>query len=276
MIKRWFIPSRSGDYRLEAEGETSVLTVVDPTLQEVEHIQAFLGKARRRGWITGGGHVKIDGESRVCVSATVAEAAKVLLVVTGNQQAGTFTAVKSAGGVVTAVAPLAEVPRATEEAVTVRRPTPCCPEPHPAAEQRASEALRAFCFPEQWKDWTELGYLHCIGKYTGHRYRIAHRHGATAQAQGRICADLSDRAVLHFHDNLLPPPEEVLAAKLVLEHREDWLRNPSTCLSERFRQVFRNPLGPQGVDGVADARLVQGIGFLGMWARAQGYIEAEP
>ena len=36
--------------------------------------------------------------------------------------------------------------------------------------------------------------------------------------------------MLHFHDNSVPPEEEVLAAKLILEHREPWLRNEATCL----------------------------------------------
>jgi hypothetical protein len=268
MISRWFIPSTSGDYRLKeftiGGKPASVLTVENPTLLEVERLQVFLRAAQERGWVSGKTNVSLLGKSSVRLHVSVAEAGPLLVVATNAAGPGRLTAVRSSGGEITTTekveeaAALAAAP-AAEEAVTVHRPTPCCPVPEVAAEVRASDVLRAFCTPVQWADWTAHGFLTCAGRYTGHRYRIAHRCSPLAAAQGRICADLDDCAVLHFHDSLLPPPEEVLAAKLVLEHREDWLRNHSTCLSPRFTQVFRNPLGPQRVDGVADAKLLQAI-----------------
>ncbi len=68
-----------------------------------------------------------------------------------------------------------------------------------------------------------------------------------------------DLGVLHFHDNSVPPEEEVLATKLILEHRESWLRHEATCLGGDFDFVFKNPFGGGG-DGVPDSQLTGEIG----------------
>ena len=49
----------------------------------------------------------------------------------------------------------------------------------------------------------------------------------------------------------MPPEEEVLAAKLILEHREPWLRNEATCLQQtkdgKWHDLgflrYKNPFG---------------------------------
>lgn len=279
MISRWYIPNTGGDYRLEEAPGTkpmSVLTVENPTPNEVARLQAFLRTARDRKWVSAKTNIGLVGVTTIKVKAAVAEAGPLLVKAAGAEKPGTLTAVRSVGGQVTSTEKLEEATElvkapAAEEAVTVRRPTPCCPAPEVAAEIRASAVLRAFCTPSQWANWIRDGFLVCTGRYTGHRYRLAHRNSPLAQRQGRICADITDGAVLHFHDSLLPPPEEVLAAKLILEHRENWLRHPSTCLSPRFTQVFANPLGPQATDGVADAKMLQAIGGWSVgWHAATG------
>lgn len=269
-MARWYVPSICGDFRLESaeDGAKAMLTVSDPTPGEVERLRAFLVAARQREWVSADANVRLLGTTTIPVDAPVADAGAVLVDAVGAQGPGRISAVRSSAGVIaiteTAIETANALTRIGEEgeAVSVRRPTPCCPEPVAGPERRASEVLRAFCSPVQWASWIERGFLLCLGAYTGHTYRLAHRNSALAVRQGRICADLDDRAVLHFHDSLLPAPEEVLAAKLILEHREDWLRNPSTCLSSRFREVFRNPLGPQALDGVRDANIVSAFGAL--------------
>jgi hypothetical protein len=64
--------------------------------------------------------------------------------------------------------------------------------------------------------------------------------------------------VVHFHDRRVPPEEEVLAAKLILEHAEPWLRNEATLWSAGA-MIFKNPFG-NGMDGVEDATFTQRIG----------------
>ena len=99
----------------------------------------------------------------------------------------------------------------------------------------------------------------CRGGLTGHRYILAHRASEIAAKNGKICFDADDRDVLHFHDQAVPPEEEVLAAMLVLQHREPWLRNEATCLGVRFSRVFKNPFGDH-LDGVVDASLTKVVG----------------
>ncbi len=106
------------------------------------------------------------------------------------------------------------------------------------------------------------------GGLSGHRYLLAHRHTPTAARLGKICYDLEERFVLHFHATDLPPEEEILAAKLILEHREPWLRNEATVVQQtkdgRWHDLgfmrYKNPFGDI-TDGRDDAALTAGIGI---------------
>jgi hypothetical protein len=148
-------------------------------------------------------------------------------------------------------------------AATVKRPTPSCPRCIPGAIEPASEVLLSFLTDEQHEEWAKNRCLIAIGGLTGHRYLIGHRHSKQAQRAGKICYDLDDGGVLHFHDNSVPPEEEVLAAKLILEHREPWLRNEATCFfycsGAQFDYVFKNPFGGY-LDGVPDSQFTGELG----------------
>lgn len=143
-------------------------------------------------------------------------------------------------------------------AVTVRRATPCCPQCTPGAVGPASEVLLAFLDERQHRDWAERRAIVVRGGLTGHRYLLAHRSTELAARMGRICFDMEDQLVIHFHDRSVPPEEEVLAAKLILEHREPWLRNEATTFGAFH---FKNPFGDGG-DGVWDASLTRRIGIV--------------
>ena len=125
----------------------------------------------------------------------------------------------------------------------------------------ASEVLLRFLSHEQHKEWAKTRSITVIGGYTGKRYTVAHRNSRLAQRFGRICYAVDDAVVVHFHDRSVPPEEEVLSAMLVLQHREDWLRNEATCLGGNFRRVFKHPFGDM-MDGVMDASLTTTIGML--------------
>jgi hypothetical protein len=153
--------------------------------------------------------------------------------------------------------------------VTVRRPTPCCPQCTVGAVEPASEVLLAFLDEQQHKDWAKRRAIVVRGGLTGHRYVLAHRSTELAARIGRICFDMEDGLVIHFHDRSVPPEEEVLAAKLILEHREPWLRNEATTFGGH--KVFKNPFG-NGGDGVWDATLTQSIGT---FVSALGDIEGD-
>lgn len=149
-------------------------------------------------------------------------------------------------------------------AATVKRPTPSCPQCEPGSIAPANEVLQEFLEPHQHESWAKDRVIEVEGHLSGHRYLISHRHGRWGNRWGRICFDASDQGVLHFHDQSVPPEEEVLAAALILGHREHWLRNEATCLGN-FTDVFKNPFGDI-TDGIPDAAFTQSIGVFGRMA----------
>lgn len=168
---------------------------------------------------------------------------------------------------------LAKKPDASA-AATVARATPSCPNCFVDAIGPATEVLLTFLNEEQHRSWAENRYIVVRGQITNHNYLLAHRHSRLAQEHGRICVDLDTGVVVHFHDWLVPPEEEVLSAMLILQHAESWLRNEATYLgrliihyrngSERrlgYDYIFKNPFG-NGSDGVADSYWTQNVGRL--------------
>ena len=281
----WYMPSRYGDFRLLDATETTyrdrvegcVLEVVNATEHEREKLDAFLKVAVERKWTVV---KKLGQEERQDILLAVAldEAGKVLLPLLKPADR-TITAIKSEGGqlVVHDTAELLALPPAVsgtvvdnatvpglpekkdEKKVSVTRPTPSCPQCVPGAVDRASEVLLSFLTPEEHETWAQERRLYVTGGLSGQRYVIAHRHSKLAQRIGRICYDIDAGAVVHFHDNGVPPEEEVLAAKLILEHREPWLRNEATLFASDAPFIFKNPFGDMS-DGTWDARVTQDIG----------------
>jgi len=296
MAFSWFIPSWNGDFRLEAKGKKGcLLSVVKPTAHEQKILSQFLKIAHERGWTDEEGLDETNSEIVLKAEVSAAGRELVNLYMPADRS---ITAVKFADGRLE-VADLNGtwelVQRAEEEAkggkkkrlsdaefdkkmeakaeesepkaATVKRPTLSCPECFDGAIEPATKVLLTFLTSQQHRDWSERRAILVEGGATGHRYVLAHRHSELAKKFGRICYDVEDEAVLHFYDMTVPPEEEILAAKLILEHREPWLRNHSSCLPslrghgvERFTQVFDNPLGPKYVDGVETAKLMTGVG----------------
>lgn len=165
-----------------------------------------------------------------------------------------------------------------KKAATVKRPTPSCPRCFVDAVEPATEVLLSFLDEEQHEQWAHNRSIIVTGGLTGHRYLLAHRHSKNAAKMGKICMDLDDHGVLHFHDWSVPPEEEVLAAMLILQHREPWLRNEATCLGMNGQVVvwdylFKNPFG-NGKDGVADSTFTGELGdFLRGYVMGAGHKE---
>lgn len=224
MLKVWFIPTRSGDYRLEANGAGSVLTVQDPTPSELAQLRAFLGTLRdtARPVIAADAAVASTGASRVEIDLPISLAAKLLVTETRDE---TWTAVRSTGGkielltqgVETAAAVVEARPEAVA-AVTVTPPGRGCPAPV-RCNYRASEVLRTFTFASQWNSWTRRGYLHAVGNLSGRRYTVLHRD--LAAQRGLAHSVLDDHGEdLCVWDDRVPAEEEALAIKLTIEHNE--------------------------------------------------------
>jgi len=276
-----YLPSWNGDMRLTAapkDDHESLLVLTEPTAQERMIVGEFLRHAHKEEWWKGTPPSKgkpYTGDTlEIELKATLSKASKALITFSRPKDR-TLTAVKFSSGkleviegaTATALAAIEEtVSKAkTEEtkekeakAASVKRPTPSCPQCQPGAIGPASEVLLSFLNEEQHDQWARERTILVNGHLSGHRYLIAHRNSAIAQQVGRICYDVDDQKVVHFHDWSVPPEEEVLAAKLIMEHAEPWLRNEAT-MYQGGTDRYKNPFGGAG-DGTESAGFAQGIG----------------
>jgi hypothetical protein len=284
-MKVWYMPSWNGDLRLEplsSDPKRTALSIIDPTDAEKIALGAIGATLLDKGWLKEPILDLLSGESyresqkvEVVLDGPLEEVGPVVIAALKPGPA-VLTAVILRGGKVEIVehrdpgkagiketskelAAVAKQP--AEAAATVKRPTPCCPDCYVDAIKPATQTLLAFLSPEQHETWSRERYIVCRGGLSGHRYILAHRSSPMAARNTRICFDADDRSILHFHDQTVPPEEEVLSAMLILQHREDWLRNEATCLGGGLRRVFKNPFGDI-MDGVADSNLTRTIGLL--------------
>lgn len=314
---KWFYPSWNGDFRIEPDGDGTVLIMVQPTTYELTLLDRAAVLFREKGWWKGEKLWNKDKKwfgkartQRVNLTASMTEVGPELTsLLKGGEQ--TVTAIAFADGRVETVTgtdtksskalkeklgpyrqdaakpekkpePEKAIEKKKDEpkaAATVKRGTMCCPECMPGAIEPATEVLLTFLDEQQHADWARERNLIAYGGTSGHAYLIAHRHTAIARQQTKICFDLDDEIVLHFHDHTVPPEEEVLAAKLILEHHEEWLRNEAACAgipsvtggkavrlfpAHDINQIwnaeaFKNPFGDSG-DGIADSMFTDRIG----------------
>lgn len=272
-----YLPSWNGDFRLEDDGkEGSRLVVHDPTPHEQKIIEEFLRQAKDKGWVTADPDLDhpYRGKSAIAIAAPLAKASKVLIKL-ARPKKQTLTAISFSDGKLSVVegadeeavekisqevdkAAKAEDPEKPAKAASVKRPTPCCPVCEVGSVAPASEVLLSFLSEEEHESWARQRAIVVTGGLTGHRYVLAHRQSEVAAYNTKMCFDLDDGEILHFHDNSVPPEEEVLAAKLILEHREPWLRNEATLLGGN-NMKFKNPFGDY-YDGTESTALVSQIG----------------
>jgi len=276
-----YLPSWNGDMRLTegADGKGSRLTLIDPTPQERIVAGDFLRIAAQKKWWDGKPPEKgepYDGKPKdIPLDVPISKASKAFIGV-ARPKDRTLTAVKFVDGKLEVVegatsrsleAVEKKLARAKKgegkgkeaAAASVKRPTPCCPQCQPGAIGPATEVLQAFMTPKQHDSWARERAMVVEGHLSGHRYVIAHRHTKLAQRVGRICFDVDDQLVVHFHDWSVPPEEEVLAAKLIMENAEPWLRNEATVFGANRTDLFKNPFGDH-LDGTESAAFAQGLG----------------
>lgn len=276
-MKAWYVPSWSGDFRLtpgDDEG-TSKLLIMAPTPHEVKLLNGFLSKAHKKKWTSELLTEDDTNDTRTIILKAPLAKTGPLLVKATKPADRTLTAVSFAdgklevaetGAIETLVAKAATDKEA--KAVSVSRPTPCCPKCEVGAIAPARDVLLSFLNEQEHADWAEHRAIIVRGGRSGHRYLLAHRHTPTAARLGKICYDLEERFVLHFHASDVPPEEEILAAKLILEHREPWLRNEATVIQQtkdgRWHDLgfmrYKNPFGDV-TDGRIDAAITATFGI---------------
>lgn len=281
-MRTWYVPSFHGDFRLTAGDDeaTSKLLVMAPTPHEIQLLNGFLSKAHKKKWSSELLTTDDVNDTRTIVLKAPLAQTGPLLVRATKPADRTLTAVSykdgrlevaETGQLETFVAKVAKDKDAKEaKAVSVSRPTPCCPRCEVGSIAPARDVLLAFLSPQEHADWAAHRAIIVRGGKSGHRYLLAHRNSPTAARLGKICYDLDDHFVLHFHQTEVPPEEEILAAKLILEHREPWLRNEATCLLQtrdgRWHDLgflkFKNPFGDI-TDGRGDAAITATFGVVG-------------
>lgn len=255
---KWFFPAFNGDFRLVQQPGTVDLVVHEPTLAEQELLAEFFKLARKEGWVTKSsalsaplithGTYVLDGDM-----TEIGLALKNLV----RPETQAITAFKYEGGKVEVVetadsakireimspVPVVEAESIEDEpkkikkatldaAVSVRRPDRGCPDCSVGAIEPASEVLLEFLTPEQHESWRKHRAILVRGGESRHEYVLMHRHSRGAAINRRVCFDLTERRTMMFHDWSVPPEEEVLASKLVLEHRESWLTGPPNMTTD--------------------------------------------
>ncbi len=288
---RWYIPSWNGDLRLESSDKKpdaeTVLSIVAPTAAEKKILDAIQAEAVKQNWIPASVRAERGGflwrKKKVVLAAPIAVVGPIVAKLMRPGNAVLTAIVFKDGKMITSSGDVADLQQAVagggdaapapppepkadaptpvpEKAATVKRPTPSCPQCTPGAILPANEVLLSFLNEEEHESWAKSRSIVVEGGLSGHRYLLAHRHSALAQSAGRICYDLDNDLVVHFHDWTVPPEEEVLAAKLILEHREPWLRNEATVFGVgREVMRFKNPFGDI-TDGIPDANFTQRLG----------------
>lgn len=228
MLSVWFVPTRSGDYRLTRVSDAkSLLTVEDPTPLEVAHLRTFLVTLRdyERPVVDPLVGIALTGKSTVEIDLPLPLVARLLV---SDVKADTWTAVRSEGGKIelltTPVESAAEVvatkPTA-QAAVSFAPPARGCPAPL-RCNYRASEVLRTFSTRSQWGSWVRSGYMRVRGNLSQHPYTILHRDLAARQGRGHSVIDHRGVEVCVW-DESVPAEEEALAIKLTLEHHEGYV-----------------------------------------------------
>lgn len=237
----WSFPCSSGDFRLIPDGEICCkLEIEKPTDNDREVLGKLLTVAREKKWV--GPDVGLpNGKKRgrkakhiIAIDAPMSEVGPIL----SDQLHGdaeTWTAIRFESGKVTLEAGSVSMEADDDAedkpqvAATVRQPKTGCPAPEPA-ERRASEVLAAFSTRSQWDQWLRDGFMDLVGPTSGRLYRLWCHKEAVARGMGHLLVDVESGHEVCVYDPGVPPPEEALAIKLAVEHKEGWLLERSSNL----------------------------------------------
>lgn len=103
---------------------------------------------------------------------------------------------------------------------TVEKPRKHCPVPtFQTTEFRASQVLKEFLTEQQMKDFDQYKQIIVKGSYTGRKYLITSRWSPEISKYGHVF-DTSTNELICANCDELPPSEEILSLKLILEFRE--------------------------------------------------------
>lgn len=238
----WSFPCSSGDFRLLPKDDLHTVLEIE---RETDKDRAILGRlltaGRERDWI--GPEVGLPDRKTgrkptfvIEFNAPMSEVGPALSEQLHGKDVKTWTAIRYSSGVIEIEDGVKAIDLtaggdkgAPEVAVTVREPQRGCPAPSPA-DRRASEVLAAFSTSRQWAQWTSRGFMELYGVVTGKLYRLRHHNEAVERGLGHLLIDVETGREICVYDPLVPAPEEALAIKLAVEHREAWLLEKSAAM----------------------------------------------
>lgn len=113
-----------------------------------------------------------------------------------------------------------EIVEEAEKGVTVEKPTRGCPMPVSiAGEIRASIVLKEFLSSQQNADFESHLQFISKGNYTGIPYLITSRWTKAVESWGQVY-DIVNKKIICASAYEIPPSEEMLSLKLMLERKE--------------------------------------------------------
>lgn len=117
-----------------------------------------------------------------------------------------------------------------EVAVTTDKPVRGCPMPEMIqSEVRASVVLNHFLDNTQIKDFETYRQIVAIGNSSHKPYLITSRYSPRVVDMGQLY-DIGDKKIICASCNEIPPSEEILALKLMIEHKEhEFLSSTNTA-----------------------------------------------
>lgn len=132
----------------------------------------------------------------------------------------TLTAIKYKDGKIECIEELQPKHTESETGVTVDRPRRGCPMPEVLkTEIRASKVLKEFLSKIQLSDYNKHLQFVSIGGYSEKPYLVTSRWCENVTKYGQLY-DIADHRVICANCWEIPPSEELLSLKLMIEHKE--------------------------------------------------------
>lgn len=212
MVKMYFVTT-FGDLELEQiENKEVRLTTNNLTFGERSLVKEILKEYK----IDIKEDAEIENISFIIVDKTIEDVHKFMKKKLKKNKA-TITALKFKDG---RIELSEEIKQEAEKGTTVEKPDRGCPMPVSiAGEIRASVVLKEFLSSQQSVDFEKHLQFISKGNYTSIPYLVTSRWSKAVESWGQVY-DLVNKKIICASAIDIPPSEEMLSLKLMLEHKE--------------------------------------------------------
>lgn len=208
MVKMYFVTT-FGDISLEQKEESILLTTNNLTLSERALVKEILKEYKIE-------ETDVEEKLFTITGKTIEDVHKFMKKKLKKNKA-TITALKFKDG---RIELSEEIKQEAEKGTTVEKPDRGCPMPVSiAGEIRASVVLKEFLSIQQEMDFEKHLQFISKGNYTGIPYLVTSRWSKAVESWGQVY-DLVNKKIICASAIDIPPSEEMLSLKLMLEHKE--------------------------------------------------------